>query len=97
MADMVAILDFQLEQIYLLLISKLSNYFLPSFVSTGLSFQEKKRKTDFQGGRTWDFMPVLLFYKPDKDPIKIEVSIVRTTFSLLIVCLWETEGQVTLM
>ena len=66
MVDMLAILDFQLEQIYLLLICKLSHYFLSSFESIGLSFQNKKRKIDFQDGRT-GFYVCPPFYNPDED------------------------------
>ena len=44
-------LDFQLERFYLFFfIYKSPRCSLPSFVSIGLSVQEKKRKIDFQDG-----------------------------------------------
>ena len=46
----VAILDFGLEQFWLVLIYKSSRCFLPSFKSIGLLVQEKKRKIDCQDG-----------------------------------------------
>ena len=48
MAAMEAILDFQLEWIYLFLIYNPPWYFLPSFESISLSIQETKGKIDFQ-------------------------------------------------
>ena len=50
MATMVAILDFRLEWLWLLLIYKSSPCFLPSFKSIGLIVQENKWKIDFQDG-----------------------------------------------
>ena len=49
MAAMAAILDFRSEIFWLVLFYKSPQCFLPSFESTGLSVQ-KKRKTDFQDG-----------------------------------------------
>ena len=51
MAAVMAILHFQTERFKLSFIYKSSRCFLPSFKSIGLSFQEKKRKIDFQYGR----------------------------------------------
>ena len=50
MATMVTILDFRSKLFYLVLIYKSPISFLPSFESSGLSVQEKKRKKDFQDG-----------------------------------------------
>ena len=50
MAAMAAILDLQSARFSLFLIYKSLQCFLPSFESTGLSVQEKKRKIDFQDG-----------------------------------------------
>ena len=50
MAATEAILDFRLGGFYLFLIYKTPQCFLPSFESTGLLVQEKKRKTDFEDG-----------------------------------------------
>ena len=41
-------------------------------------------------------MPVLVVSQFIEDPIKDEVAIVQTTFTLLL-CLWVTKGQVTLI
>ena len=50
MAAMAAILDSRSARFELFLSYKSSQCFLPSFESTGLSVQEKKRKIDFQDG-----------------------------------------------
>ena len=50
MAAMAAVLDFRSARFLLFLIYKSSGCFLASLKSTGLSVQEKKRKTDFQDG-----------------------------------------------
>ena len=50
MATVAAILDFRSEEIKLFLIYKSPRYFLPSFRSIGILFQEKKFKIDFQDG-----------------------------------------------
>ena len=42
-------------------------------------------------------MAVFITRKSDEYSIKNYIAIVRTTFSLLIVRLWETKGQVILM
>ena len=47
---MAAIVDFQSARFWLFLIYKSPQCFLPSFESTGLSVQEKKRKINFQDG-----------------------------------------------
>ena len=51
MAATVAILDFRSVWFKLFLIYKSSQCFIPSFKSTGLLVQEKKKKIDFQDGR----------------------------------------------
>ena len=50
MSALATILDFTSEQFQLFLIYKSPRCFLISVMSTGLSFQEKKRKIDFQDG-----------------------------------------------
>ena len=55
MATMAAIRDFLSERFELFLIYKSPRCFLPSFESTGLSVQEKKRKIDFQDDRHLGF------------------------------------------
>ena len=47
---MVASLDLRSARFYLFLIYEPPQCFLPSFESTDLSFQEKRRKIDFQDG-----------------------------------------------
>ena len=49
---MAAILDFQSQQFKIFLIYKSPRCFLPSFKSSGLLVQDKKRKIDFQDGAT---------------------------------------------
>ena len=69
MAAMAAILDFPSEQFYLFLSTSHPRGFLPSFMPTGLSYQEKKWKIDFQDGghsgplgfRTGTILAILLF------------------------------------
>ena len=65
---MAAILDFLSERFSLFLIYKLPQCFLPSLESTGLSFQEKKRKIDFQDGHLGFLIEIILAILIYKSP-----------------------------